>query len=324
MGGHWKPTASIEVLRLRSRVLSRIRSFFESRDVLEVETPLLSGATVTDPHLRSMSCRYRGPGAPGGRELYLQTSPEFAMKRLLAARCGPIFQICKAFRDGESGRHHNPEFTLLEWYRPGYDHHQLMDEMDDFLREILHKGPAERISYETVFQQFIGVSPHDATAESLMGCAQSLGMTEVENLETTDRDDWLHLLMTHAIEPRLGSGKPTFVYDYPVSQSALARIRAGEPSVAERFEVYVEGVELASGFHELTDGAEQRSRFHSDLKKRRDLGLETVPIDERLLAALAAGMPPCAGVALGVDRLVALVAGAKRLSDVVAFPIDRA
>jgi lysyl-tRNA synthetase class 2 len=246
------------------------------------------------------------------------------MKRLLAANSGPIFQICKAFRDGESGRHHNPEFTLLEWYRPGYDHHQLMDEMDDLLREILHKGSAERISYEEVFQQFIGVSPHDATAESLMDCAKSLGLNEVENLDTTDRDDWLHLLMTHTIEPHIGSGNPTFVYDYPVSQSALARVRPGDPPVAERFEVYVEGVELANGFHELTDIGEQRSRFLSDLKKRQDLGLEPVPIDERLLAALDAGLPACAGVALGVDRLVALAAGAKGLAEVVAFPIDRA
>jgi lysyl-tRNA synthetase class 2 len=199
-----------------------------------------------------------------------------------------------------------------------------MDEMDDFLQAILQKKPAERISYEEVFQRFIGVSPHDATAESLRDCARSLELTEVENLQTTDRDDWLHLLMTHSIEPYIGVAKPTFIYDYPVTQAALARIRPGDPPVAERFEVYVEGVELANGFHELTDTDEQRSRFLSDLKRRQALGLESVPIDERLLAALDAGMPPCAGVALGVDRLVALAAGAKSLSDVIAFPIERA
>ena len=324
MGGHWKPTASIDALRLRCRLLNRIRLFFEDRGVLEVETPLLSAATVTDPHLSSMSSRYKGPGAPDGRKLFLRTSPEYAMKRLLAAGSGPIYQICKAFRDGESGRHHNPEFTLLEWYRPGFDHHQLMDEMDDFLHEILHTEPAERMSYEDMFQRFVGVNPHDASAETLIERAHDLGLKEVENLETNDRDDWLHLLMIHAIEPHIGRSKPTFVYDYPVSQSALARIRPGNPSVAERFEVYLGGVELANGFHELTDADEQRSRFVADLEKREALGLEPVPMDGRILAALEAGMPSSAGVALGVDRLVALAAGTKGISDVVAFSIDRA
>ena len=234
MGGHWKPTASIDALRLRCRLLNQIRSFFEDRGVLEVETPLLSAATVTDPHLSSMSSRYKGPGAPDGRKLFLQTSPEYAMKRLLAAGSGPIFQICKAFRDGESGRLHNPEFTLLEWYRPGFDHHQLMDEMDDFLHEILHTEPAERMSYEEMFQRFVGVNPHDASAESLIERAQDLGLKEVENLETNDLDDWLHLLMIHAIEPHIGRSKPTFVYDYPVSQSALARIRPGKSRLRHR------------------------------------------------------------------------------------------
>ena len=324
MGGHWKPTANIDTLRLRSRLVSRIRSFFEARGVLEVETSLLSAATVTDPHLHSMSCVYKGPGAPEGRKLYLQTSPEFAMKRLLAAGCSSIFQICKAFRDGESGRRHNPEFTLLEWYRPGFDHHQLMDEMDDFLVEILGTEPAERLSYKEVFQRFVGLDPHVSSTESLVERAYDLGLKSVDNLETSDRDDWLHLFMTHAIEPHIGKPKPTFVYDYPVSQSALARIRPGDPSVAERFEVYLEGVELANGFHELTDAEEQRSRFVSDLKQRHNLGLELVPIDERFLAALEVGLPSCAGVALGVDRLVAIASGAKGLDEVVAFPLDRA
>lgn len=314
----------MERLRLRAWIYVKIRAFFQARGVMEVETPLLSGATVTDPHLHSMACRFEGPGAPEGRGLYLQTSPEHAMKRLLAAGCGPVFQICKAFRNGEAGRRHNPEFTLLEWYRPGFDHHRLMDEVDDFLHETLGAAPAERITYGEMFERHVDVNPHTVSVEHLRRRAGELGVTGGEALESEDRDHWLQLLLTHRIEPHLGRGRPTFVYDYPVSQSALARVRPGEPPVAERFEVYVEGVELANGFHELTDAEEQRRRFHADLQTRRRLGLEPVPVDERLLAALQSGLAPCAGVALGIDRLVMLAARADDLADVVAFPVDRA
>jgi lysyl-tRNA synthetase class 2 len=318
--GDWRPTASLENLRLRARILTKIRSFFESRGVLEVETPLLSGATVTDPHILSMGSRYTGPGTPQGRAVYLQTSPEYAMKRMLAAGSGPIYQICKAFRDGESGRLHNPEFTILEWYRPGFDHHELMDEMDELLGEVLGSPAAERLSYQGVFRRYIGVEPHAASVENLEKHAAALGLTTPK---TTDKDDWLNLLMTHAVESNLGRGRPTFVFDYPASQAALARIREGNPSVSERFEVYVEGLELANGFHELVDGVEQRRRFEADLEKRRALGRDSVPIDEHLLGALAAGMPSCAGVALGVDRLVMIAAGTDALPAVIAFPVDR-
>jgi lysyl-tRNA synthetase class 2 len=319
--GDWRPTASLENLRLRARILTTIRAFFESRGVLEVETPLLSGATVTDPHILSMSSRYGGPGAPHGRVLYLQTSPEYAMKRLLASSSGPIYQICKAFRDGESGRLHTPEFTILEWYRPGFDHHRLMNEMDELLGEVLGLPAAERLSYSDVFQRYIGVDPHTASLETLEKHAATLGLTASR---TTEKDDWLNLLMAQAAEPKLGRGRPTFVFDYPASQAALARIREGNPPVAERFEVYVEGLELANGFHELADGVEQRRRFEADLEKRRGLGRDSVPIDEYLLGALEAGMPSGAGVALGIDRLVMIAAGADALPDVLAFPIDRA
>jgi lysyl-tRNA synthetase class 2 len=319
--GDWRPTASLQNLRLRARILTRVRTFFESRGALEVETPLLSGGTATDPHILSLRSRYAGPGAPHGRDLFVQTSPEFAMKRLLAAGSGPIFQICKAFRDGESGRLHNPEFTILEWYRPGFDHHQLMDEMEELLGEVLGLPAADRLSYQDVFQGTVGVDPHAASPADLEKRAAHYGLT---GPKTADKDDWLNLLMTHVAEPKLGRGRPTFVFDYPASQAALARIRQGNPSVAERFEVYVEGFELANGFHELIDAAEQRRRFETDLEKRRALGRDSVPIDEYLLGALEAGMPSCAGVALGIDRLVMIAAGTNALPDVIAFPIDRA
>jgi lysyl-tRNA synthetase class 2 len=243
------------------------------------------------------------------------------MKRMLAAGSGPIYQICKAFRDGESGRLHNPEFTILEWYRPGFDHHQLMDEMDELLGELLGLPAADRLSYQHVFQGTIGVDPHAASLDDLEKQAVSLGLT---GPITTDKDDWLNLLMTHVTEPKLGRGRPTFVFDYPASQAALARIREGNPSVAERFEVYVEGLELANGFHELVDAAEQRRRFEADLEKRRGQGRDSIPVDEHLLSALEAGMPSCAGVALGIDRLVMIAAGTDALPDVITFPVDRA
>ena len=317
----WRPTASIEALRLRAEILAKIRVFFAGRGVLEVETPLLASAPVTDLHLQALSCRYRGPGADEGRTLYLQTSPEFAMKRLLAAGSGPIFQICKAVRDGEAGRRHNPEFTILEWYRPGWDHHRLMAEVDDLLATILGTGAGERLSYGEAFKRYAGIDPHAESDEELRSRVRNFGVPSVGEL---GRDDLLDLVLTHRVESQLGHCQPTFIHDYPASQAALARVRPGRPPLAERFEVFVEGLELANGYHELTDSAVQRQRFEADLEARRDGGLPEVPIDERLLAALEHGLPECAGVALGLDRLVMLAAGTREISDVVAFPIDRA
>ncbi|MEM7584642.1 MAG: EF-P lysine aminoacylase EpmA [Acidobacteriota bacterium] len=323
-GLSWQPTTSPSALRQRAELLATLRRFFADRGVMEVETPLLAAATVTDLHLASLSCRLQAL-APGGAERYfLQTSPEYAMKRLLAAGSGPIYQICKAFRDGEAGASHNPEFTMLEWYRPGFDHHRLMDEMDALLAEALGVAAAERASYREVFERRLGLDPHCATLAELRQAATEVGV-ELAGDGPDDRDGWLHLLMSHAIEPHLGRGRPTFVFDFPASQAALARLRTdagGAPTMAERFEVYVEGVELANGFHELADADEQRQRFEADLAQRRARGLEAVPIDERLLAALAAGLPDCAGVALGVDRLLMLRAGASELRQVISFPVD--
>ncbi len=292
-----------------------------------METPLLAASTVTDLHLESLSCRVTASGEE--YRVFLQTSPEFAMKRLLAAGSGPIYQICKAFRDGEAGRMHNPEFTMLEWYQPGFDHHQLMDEMDQLLGSVLGEKPAERITYREAFERNVAIDPHRATVRELQSAVSKAGLEvfglNIEaGMNTEDRDSWLHLLMSHCIEPRLGRGRPTFLFDFPASQAALARIRPGVPPVAERFEVYTEGVELANGFHELTDAAEQRSRFEADLEQRRVAGLSMPPLDERFLAALDAGLPPCAGVALGVDRLLMRCLGTDDLRDVLSFAIDRA
>lgn len=317
----WRPTASIEALRLRAGMLATIRAFFAAREVLEVETPLLASAPVTDPHLQALSCRYRGPGADEGRDLYLQTSPEFAMKRLLAAGSGPVYQICKAVRDGEAGRRHNPEFTILEWYRPGWDHHRLMDEIDALLAAILGTRPGERLSYAETFERHAGFDPHREPDRALRARVAALGVRSAAGL---GRDDLLDLVLTHLVEPRLGHCQPSFVSDYPASQAALARVRPGDPPLAERFEVFVEGLELANGYHELTDPAAQRQRFERDLEARRAAGLPEVPVDERLLGALEHGLPDCAGVALGLDRLLMLAAGTRDIADVLAFPISRA
>ncbi len=317
----WQPSANLAQLRERAVLLAEIRRFFAERGVLEVETPLLASAPVTDPHLDSFSVLVE-QGETQVRRFYLQTSPEFAMKRLLAAGVGPIYQLGKAFRAGEHGRKHNPEFTLLEWYRPGFDHHALMDEVEALLQAVLGVGPGERLTYAELFGQRLGIDPHRASVVELAEVAAEQGL-DAAGLAAADRNTWLELLLSHLLEPSLGRGRPTFLFDFPVTQAALARIRPGDPPVGERFEVYVEGIELANGFHELQDADEQRRRFHADLAWRRAHGRPLVPLDERLLAALTAGLPACAGVALGVDRLALLRTGTQSLADVMAFAWDR-
>lgn len=324
----WYPAAKIETLRTRARMLQSTRAFFSTRDVLEVDTPLLSEAATTDVHLESFATVYRGAGAPKGRVLYLHTSPEFAMKRLLASESGPIFQLCKTFRQGEVGTLHNPEFTMLEWYRPHYDASALMDEVEEYVATVLGEhislAPTERLSYAEAFKRFARINDvHAADVARLRIGAREQGISDVPGLGE-DRDAWLDLLMSHVVQPKLGQHGPSLVYDYPASQAALARVHPGPPAVAERFELFINGIELANGFHELTDAAEQRRRFTSDRTRRQQLGLRDVPQDERLLAALESGLPPCAGVALGFDRLVMLATGARSISEVMAFPFDRA
>lgn len=326
---NWRPTAGLEALKLRARMLARIRAFFLERSVLEVETPALSSAATPDPTLASLATRYTGPLFPHGQLLYLHTSPEFPMKRLLAAGSGSIYQVCKVFRDGEAGRLHNPEFTLLEWYRTGFDHHRLMQEVEELIAaamaDTITLPPGERLSYREAFMRHTGLDPHSADAAAFADAARSHGIHVPPDMRNHhDTAIWRDLLLTHVIEPRLGRGRLSFVYDYPASQASLARIQPGTPPLAARFEVYLDGIELANGFHELADSGEQRTRFERQLHARAAHRLLPVPLDENLLAALSTGLPDCAGVALGFDRLVMLAAGARSIQDVIAFPIDRA
>lgn len=302
-------------------MLAGIRAFFAARDVLEVETPYLSAAATSDAALHNLATRWHGAGE--ARELYLHTSPEYPMKRLLAAGIGSIYQLCRVFRDDERGRWHHPEFTMLEWYRTGFDHHALIDEVEALVRTLLPTetlAPTERLTYREAFVRHAGIDPF--TIET--GALRARVAIEAPGLEgpDEDRDFWLHALLAHAVEPRLGQGCLTFLYDYPASQAALARVRDGAPPLAERFELYWQGVELANGFHELADVAEQRRRFAADRDQRQISGLAPVAADERFLAALEAGLPDCAGVALGVDRLLMLALGIDHIDGVLSFPVE--
>lgn len=321
----WQPTASIAHLKMRAEILAKIREFFAIRKVVEVETPVLSHYTVSDPHLHSLTAEYNIPGVDKAQKLFLQTSPEYAMKRLLAAGSGPIYQICKSFRADDSGRFHNPEFTMLEWYRPGFNHRDLMIEVDGLLRRVLNCEVAKCESYGDLFQRYLNVDPYNTSVEELQSCAaqQKLELLGVSQVDTIT--DWLQLLMAHVIEPHLGQNRqPTFVIDFPVAQAALAKVDPYNPLVAERFEVYWKGVELANGFHELCDAKEQRGRFEENNRVRRALTLPEIPLDENFLTALEQGLPNCAGVALGVDRLVMAALEVSDIKDVIGFPIERA
>lgn len=323
---NWRPTASLANLQLRAQITARVRAYFARHGVLEVDTPVLSQAGTTDPHLHSFMAHSLAPG-DSRSSFYLHTSPEFAMKRLLAAGSGSIYQICKVFRAGEAGRRHNPEFTMLEWYRVNYDHHRLMDDVEALVRETLADmvslQPSERLTYADAFHRYTGIDPHHASATDLRDCAHRHGIT-VSGLAADDKDGWLNLLLTHLVEPHLGRGRLTFIHDYPASQAALACIRREQVPVAERFELYLEGIELANGFHELANAEEQRARFETERRNRQALGLSDIPHDQYLLAALQHGLPECSGVALGLDRLVMLAAGAASIVDVIPFPADRA
>lgn len=314
----WEPGASRELLQLRADLLARVRQFFRERRVLEVETPLLYGAAVTDLHLSSLGVRARLQGKV--RDYYLQTSPEFAMKRLLCAGSGAIYQIAKAFRQDESSARHNPEFTLLEWYQPGYAMADLMDEVAQLLRALLDVEEIPRISYRDLFLEHLGFDPHGVSDRELAALAHKQLDISGGDLSATD---YLQLLLSHCIEPRLPPF--CFVYDYPREQCSLAAVEQDSRGewVARRFELYAGGMELANGYRELTDAREQRRRFEEDLRRREAAGLAAVAIDEKLLAAMAEGLPDCAGVALGFDRLLMLAAGVDSITEVLAFPIHR-
>ena len=317
-GRDWQSAASAALLRERAALYHDIRTFFNARDVLEVETPLLCSTGVTDPSLEPLVVT---TGESVGSPRYLQTSPEYAMKRLLADGSGPIFQIARAFRDGEAGSRHNPEFSLLEWYRPGFDHHQLMAEVAGLVQACLGALPLEKLSYRQLFQDTLALDPFTASTEDL----QERARAEIDvGALAGDRDLWLDLLMSHLVEPQLATRGLCFVYDYPASQAALARIVEQDgASVGQRFEVYVNGLELANGYHELSDALEQRARFAADNARRREYGLAQRALDERLLSALDSGLPDCSGVALGLDRLLMLRAGIDDIRQVLAFDWER-
>jgi len=310
------------VLRLRARLLQRTRAFFDARGLLEVETPQLSTAAATDLHLESLVAQ-----RPAGPRLgWLHTSPEFPMKRLLAAGAGDIWQLARVFRGAESGRRHNPEFSLLEWYRVGWNAGALMDEVEEFLQAVGNGGEipssARRLSYREAFLAYAGFDPFTADTYAIGRALVEHGVSMPDGLGD-DRAACLDLALATLVEPALDPRQPTFIHDFPASHAALARIRPGDPPVAERFELFLGGMELANGFHELTDAAEQAIRFEADLAARRELGLVEPPMDRRLVAAMAHGLPGCAGVALGFDRLVMILAGASHIDEVLAFPWGR-
>ncbi len=316
---NWQPTASVAALQLRARLLRQTREFFYERKVLEVETPTLAQYTVTDRHLSALQLQL-----PGSEQYYyLQTSPEYAMKRLLAAGSGSIYQISKAFRADEFGRHHNPEFTMLEWYRVGFDYHQLMAEVDLLLQTVLVVSPAISIRYVDLFFQHTEIELMHASIEQLQQYAARVGIDSSAVTEQDSRDIWLDLIFSHQIQPELGWPQPVIVYDYPASQAALAALDA-DGEYAKRFEVYYQSIELANGYHELRDVIQHERRFQLDNERRLALGLSTIAVDIRFMAALQHGLPACAGVALGFDRLVMLAGDNKQLADVISFTVNNA
>jgi len=306
-------------LRLRARLYARVRRFFAERDVLEIETPILSAAGNTDPNIESFTTRFSGHVDAGAPLRWLRTSSEFPQKRLLAAGIGDCYELGRVFRNGEAGRRHNPEFTMLEWYRVGWDHLRLIDETVELVRAALalvgKSAEVQKYTYRELFRTALNLDPFAASDAELQA---ALGDVQIDAHELW-RDDWLDLLLTHRIQPAFPAGRITVISDYPATQCALAKIRADDSPVAERFELYVGVQELANGYHELTDAAEQRARFERDNTRRRQRGLIEVPIDARLLAALEQGMPDCAGVALGVERLLMAMLGTDDIRDVLAF-----
>ncbi len=323
--GNWRPSASLESLRLRADLNALIRRHFADTGALEVETPILSCAGNTDPNIASFSLEFNGSVSAGARQRWLRTSPEFALKRLLAAGVGDCYELGRVFRDAEAGGRHNPEFTMLEWYRVGWDHDRLMDEVATLINAALalagRSTEIRRSTYRQLFIETLAIDPFSADDEAVR---TPLAAFRIEPTGLT-RDDWLDLLMTHLIQPSFAPDSLLLLSDYPASQCALAKVRgSGVDAVAERFEVFLGPLEIANGYHELTDAVEQRQRFERDAWLRDQRGLPSPPLDERLLTAMQHGIPACAGVALGVDRLLLALLGADKMDDALAFPFARA
>lgn len=313
---NWQSSATIENLKLRAETLLKVRDFFVKNNYLEVETPIMGQHGVTDVYLENIRANFRG------REYFLQTSPEYHMKRLLVAGSGPIYQIFRAFRDDELGRWHNPEFTLIEWYKLVADYNILIAEVDDFLQKVFNCMAAYKISYKQIFIDACGIDPFTASIQEFCLCLKKYNLDRVLDSDEVDRDQYLFLLMSHVVEPFMANyPMPVIVCEFPKSQASLAKI-VGE--VALRFEVYYKGIELANGFAELTDADAQRMRFIEDNFMRVAKGLKTVTLDDNFLLSLTHGLPECCGVALGFDRIMSLFLKENSLDRVIAFTIDKA
>jgi len=322
----WQPSCAPDFLPLRAQVLRQIREFFWQRGALEVETPQLSRAIGTDPQLAFFSTEFAF--TPERQTLYLQTSPEFAMKRLLAAGSGSIYQICKAFRNGEAGRFHNPEFTMLEWYRVGFRLPDLMDECEALIGTLFagHRTllTAERFSYCSLFADHTGLNAAEFSHADYCAYAAANGLAEAIAICGDDHAIWLDFLFSHRIQPHLGNNRLCMVYGYPACQSSLARLNEANPQVTDRVELFIDGIELGNGFFELADAEEQNRRFDREMAVRKQQNLPAAAKDERLIAALASGLPDCSGIAIGVDRLLMVLFGKSAIADVLSFPINRA
>ena len=319
MSEAWRPYADKRLIKLRAETYTKIRQFMAERNILEVETPVLSHATVTDVQLNSFRSEYSSPQSSSGKILYLQTSPEYAMKRLLASGTGAIYQISKVFRNEEQGKLHNPEFTMLEWYQPVYGHHQLMQELELFLN-LFAMNQCEKISYGEIFLEHTGLDPHTCDTNELKSMAQQHGMSS----KIEEHSVLLDFIFSYKITSTLGNTRPMFVYDYPAYQCALAKLSNSTPKVAERFELFINGMEIANGFHELTNADEQLARFEQDLTLRKKENRPDLPIDHLFLDALKQGLPDCAGVAVGIARLLMVITGINDIREVLCFPIERA
>jgi lysyl-tRNA synthetase class 2 len=316
MPNTWQPSATFETMQQRAALLKNIRRFMEERAIMEVETPVLSLYGQTDPHIDNLETHLHLSGNGLATRMYLNTSPEFAMKRLIAAGTGSIYQITRAFRDGELARYHQPEFTMLEWYRTGFDHHELMNEIAELLL-ILGLPQAKTIPYAMIFESMTLINPHTTETRQLQNKAKDLGLQG----ESHDRGTLLDFIFSHVVVPKLEKSDPVFIYDFPVCQAALARIRRGEPDVAERFELFISGIEIANGFHELGDASEQLARFEDEISHRQKTGRPEMVVDSQLIAALEQGMPDCAGVAMGVDRLLMVLLDKAHIDEVLTFPL---
>ena len=317
---NWQPTASLETIQFKARLLQNIRAFFAQRAVLEVDTPILSRAAITDPNLHSFSTQFID------QTLYMHTSPEFFMKRLLAAGSGDIYQVCKVFRDDELGSRHNPEFTMLEWYRQSIDDLQLIDEIEqlfqylvDILAPELSLASSTRLSYQQAFQQTLNIDPLNADVPALKQCAIDQGIEIPAGMSETDKDNWLDWLVTQVVAPSFSKQALTYLYHYPASQAALAKVNPQHPEVAHRFEVFYGELELANGFYELTDAELQAQRFNAENQLREKNDQPLMPVDKQLLEALRHGLPTCSGVAIGLDRLLMVLLNKNNIEDVLTF-----